>query len=408
MISIEEALGHIAGHVRPLASVRLPLDRALGHVLAEEIASDVDSPPHDKSIVDGYAMRSVDFRPGETRLDVIEEIVAGSVPRCSVTAGAAARIMTGAPLPDGADAVVMVEQTEHLDTAGSSLGQVFIRAERVNARQNIMRRASSMRQGETILRPGHVLRPMEIGLLAEVGRQAVTVVRQPTVAVLATGNELVPSDQTPTAGQIRNSNGAMLLACVRRAGGEPIDLGIARDDGAALASRMEEGLQSDVLLVSGGVSAGVLDLVPSVLAELGVRQVFHKVAVKPGKPLWFGTLTANGSTRYVFGLPGNPVSSLVCFELFVRPGLAALSGQPFRPRPVFAAKLAGDFDQRGDRVTYHPATLREEADGQVVEPLSWKGSGDLCALAASRILVRFPAGTRRFAAGSLVDVLPFD
>jgi molybdopterin molybdotransferase len=405
MISIDEALNQIASHVRPLSSVGLPIGEALGRVLAEEVASDVDSPPHDKSIVDGYALRSADVAAGKTRLRISEEVVAGDVPRHAVTAGSATRIMTGAPLPDGADAVVMVEQTDHVAAEDATLGHVLIRSDRITAGQNIMRKASSMRRGEVVLRAGHVLRPAEIGLLAEVGRTDVNVVGQPAVAVLSTGNELVPPGQIPAAGQIRNSNEAMLLACVRRAGGKAVDLGIGRDDRESLKRLMGEGLRSDVLLVSGGVSAGVLDLVPAVLGELGVRQVFHKVAVKPGKPVWFGVLEVKDSHKLVFGLPGNPVSSLVCFELFVRPALRAMSGEPFRPRNTVAAMLAGGFDQRGDRVTYYPAVLREEAGARVGEPLSWKGSGDLRTLSSANALICFPAVTRRFEAGEMVQVM---
>jgi molybdopterin molybdotransferase len=404
MISIDEALAHIASHVRPLTATTVCLHEALDRVLAEDVASDVDSPPHDKSIVDGYAVRSADVRICHTQLAVVEEVVAGDIPHQAVAAGAATRIMTGAPLPEGADAVVMVEQTEPVADR-SPLGQVLIRTGRVTSGQNIMRRASSMRQGETVLSAGHWLRPLEIGLLAEVGRTEIAVVRQPRVAVLSTGNELVPPGETPTAGQIRNSNGAMLLACVQRAGADAVDLGIGRDDRPSLTERMRDGLQSDVLLVSGGVSAGVLDLVPSVLSELGVRPVFHKVAVKPGKPLWFGVLETDSMTRLVFGLPGNPVSSLVCFELFVRPALAAMSGRPFLAAPIRTARLVSGFDQRGERVTYYPAVLGEGDGAPAVEPLSWKGSGDLRTLASANALIRFPAGTRRFEPGEVVEAV---
>jgi molybdopterin molybdotransferase len=406
MISIEEALALIAPHARPLPSVALPVAAALDRILAEEVKSDVDSPPHDKSIVDGYAIRAADFAPGTT-LTVAEEVTAGAVPQQTVLAGGATRIMTGAPLPEGADAVVMVEQTEALADQ-SPLGKVVLRADRVKLGQNIMPRSASMRQGETVLVSGHRLRPMEIGLLAEVGRAKVRVIRQPTVAVLSTGNELVPPEQLPSAGQIRNSNGAMLFASVQQSGAKAVELGISRDDRDALAALMREGLAHDVLLVSGGVSAGVLDLVPGVWAELGVDQVFHKVAVKPGKPLWFGVLKREVETKLVFGLPGNPVSSLVCFELFVRPALDALSGRGFRERPSVSARLASSFEQRGERVTYFPAIVRDGGGVRLARPLEWKGSGDLRALASANALIRFPSGTRKFEPEEVVDVVRFD
>ncbi|HEV3339919.1 MAG TPA: gephyrin-like molybdotransferase Glp [Pirellulales bacterium] len=403
MISIEEALNQIRAHVRPLASERVPLADALDRVLAQDVASDIDSPPHDKSIVDGYAVRSADLSSPATTLSVLEEIVAGAVPKQAVVAGTATRIMTGAPVPAGADAVVMVEQTELVGK-----DRVRIEFQRIAPGQNIMPRAASMRRDETVLQAGRALRPMEIGLLAEVGQSEVSVLRRPRVAVLPTGNELVSPAEIPAAGQIRNSNGVMLLSAVRRAGGEPTDLGVGRDDRGSLRRLIAGGLHGDMLLISGGVSAGVLDLVPAVLAELGVRQVFHKVNIKPGKPLWFGVLETDGTAKLVFGLPGNPVSSLVCFELFVRPATRALAGHPFEPRPMAAARLSADFQQRGDRVTYHPARLHRSAGSTSAEPLLSKGSGDLRTLAAADGLIRFDSGTRLFKAGETVEIVTLD
>jgi molybdopterin molybdotransferase len=249
---------------------------------------------------------------------------------------------------------------------------------------------------------------MEIGLLAEIGRSEVLVFRRPRVAVLPTGDELVSPADVPAAGQIRNSNGAMLLAAVRRAGGVPNDLGIGRDDRESLRRLIGEGLQCDVLLISGGISAGVLDLVPGVLADMGVRQVFHKVNIKPGKPIWFGVLETDGAPKLVFGLPGNPVSSLVCFELFVRPALRAMAGHLFRPHETVAARLAADFQQRGERVAYHPARLKQEVGSMSVEPLSWQGSGDLRTLARANALIRFDAGDRLFKTNEPVEVVLVD
>lgn len=401
MISVDEALVEIERRLWRPSAERVAVADAAGRVLAESVASDIDSPPYDKSIVDGYALRAAEVSQQPTALVVIEEVVAGAVPRRSLSAGEATRIMTGAPLPEGADAVVMVERTESL--AGDGLGQVVVRSEGIVAGQNIARRATSMRRGEVVLHLGHRLRSIEIGVLSEVGRVEVEVARRPHVAVLATGNELVPPTELPASGQIRNSNGAMLVSAVRRAGCLPIDLGIGRDEPQALTRLITDGLQADVLLISGGVSAGVLDLVPGVLAGLGVRQVFHKVRVKPGKPVWFGVREEAGSTL-VFGLPGNPVSSLVCFELFVRPALIALAGGPFEPATISRAALAAPFVHRGERPTYHPGYLAAAHEGWRVEPLAWQGSGDLRTLASANSLIHFAAGERTYHVGDLVAV----
>jgi molybdopterin molybdotransferase len=233
----------------------------------------------------------------------------------------------------------------------------------------------------------------------------VRVARRPTLAVLATGNELVPAEQTPAPGHIRNSNGPMLLAAAQAAGAVAVDLKIARDDAQQLRSLIARGLEHDVLVISGGVSAGVLDLVPGVLAELGVQQVFHKVHLKPGKPLWFGVLARGPVDTLVFGLPGNPVSSLVCFELFVRPAIGQLAGRGDTSLVEVAAELAVDYLQRGDRPTYFPARLANVDGRHRVEPLRWQGSGDLRTLVQANALAYFPPGERAYRAGETVRVL---
>ena len=316
MISVEQALQLILEQTWPATGESVSLAESDGRVLIEEVLSDLDSPPHDKSMVDGYAVLRSDLESLPVKLRVQEEVTAGQVPQAPLQPGLATRIMTGAPVPAEAEAVVMVEQTQTSSDA-DGIEWVEIAEVRLPESGNIMLQGTSLRAGEVILSAGRTIRPLEIGLLAEVGRHQVQVSLVPSVAILSTGNELVDVDQSPQAGQIRNSNGPLLNALVQRAGAKPVPLGIGRDDLDDLRQLVAQGLQEDVLVLSGGVSAGVLDLVPQVLQELGVEQIFHKVNLKPGKPLWFGV---NADTQtLVFGLPGNPVSSLVCCELFVRP-----------------------------------------------------------------------------------------
>jgi molybdopterin molybdotransferase len=407
MLSVEEALELVAKNTVPLPPQRVPLGEAAGLVLAEEVTSEVNSPPYDKSMMDGYAVQSADRQ--QVR-HVLEEVAAGAVPRYAVTPGTATRIMTGAPLPEGADAVVPIEQAELIDATTVRLQQV----EPV-AGQNILRLGASLRAGDVVLHGGALLRPIEIAILAEIGHGIVSVRPRPRVAVLPTGNEIVPLGERPGQGQIRNSNGPMLLAAAARAGAESIDLGIGRDDQAELTRLIDGGLAADVLVLSGGVSAGTFDLVPAVLAEVGVEKVFHKVALRPGKPLWFGVKQDDERRVLVFGLPGNPVSSFVCFELFVRPAISALAGRGFAVSATIPARLSHRFDYRGGRASYLPARMgraRREAGRQTVsapasiEILPWQGSADLTTLARADALVRLGSEPTLLEAGTLVDALP--
>ena len=415
MLTVAEAIAEIVSHVGRLPPTRVALADALGLVLAEDVFSDLDSPPFDKSLMDGYAVRSRDVSTGKARLRVTEEVLAGQVARHSVGAQEAIRIMTGAPIPDGADAVVPVEHTR-LDATDA---EVLVETPAVAPGRNILKRGESTRQGTRVLSAGRQVRPQETGCLAELGKDTVSVYPRPRIAVLATGDELVPVSETPGPGQIRNSNEAMLAAQVRRLGAEPIPLGVARDRHAELSERIAEGLACDMLLLSGGVSAGKLDLVPAVLAEAGVRQVFHKVRVKPGQPIWFGILdrpadagagiserkhVRTPSPCCVFGLPGNPVSSLVCCELFARTGIRRLMGiEPAVPAPVLA-RLTKDHFAGGNRPTYHPARWEATGTESVVEAVRWVGSADLCATVEANAMVLFPEGERMYSAGTMVDV----
>jgi molybdopterin molybdotransferase len=400
MIGVDEALSLVLDRARPGPQRTLPLRQAVGHVLAEDIACSLDSPPYDKSLVDGYAVQSSDCAAAGRVLRVLEQVTAGRVPQQRVTAGTATRIMTGAPIPGGADAVVMIERTALVPG-----GEEAVRIEMpVRPDQNIMRRGESMRVGQTVLRRGHALRAIETGLLAELGVSAVHVFSRPTVAVLATGDELVSCHEIPAAGQIRNSNGPLLEQLVVASGCPVRDLGVARDTEPELNQRIAEGLQDDVLLLSGGVSAGVLDLVPHVLKQRGAVEVFHQVQMRPGRPLWFGFVAGEGSDKLVFGLPGNPVSALVCFHLFVRPGLARLAGRAGEGLCRATAVMTRDYQHRSDRPTWHPGRAHEQDGAWRVEPLDWRGSADLRTLADANVLIQFAPGPRTIAAGQSVVV----
>jgi molybdopterin molybdotransferase len=398
MLTVAEAQAIVLRHSRPLPPETVPLDALLSGpaaVLAEGVVSDIDMPPYDKALMDGYAVRAADLPTGQGTLTVIEEVTAGRTPQHALAGGQATRIMTGAPIPTGADAVVMVERTR------CEGNRVVIDDRPPRSGQNIMPRGREMRRGETVLAAGSVLRPQEFGVLATVGRARIPVHPAPRVAVLCTGDEVVEAGESPGPGQIRNGNGPMLCAQVLRAGGAPTYLGIARDRLESLSPLVKDGLRSRVLLLSGGVSAGKLDLVPGVLQEAGVEPHFHKVEMKPGKPVFFGT---RGDTL-VFGLPGNPVSALVCFELFVRPALRRLAGHAEAGPFIVRAALAEDFAYRTDRPTYHPACLDVAETGWHVRAVPWYGSPDLRGLTKANAFVIFPAGDHQHRAGQVFDVL---
>lgn len=402
MLSVADALHTILEHCQPLPAQPLPLSPSiLGSVLAEDILSDLDMPPFDKSLMDGYAVRSSDAPAGKAILDILEELSAGKVPSRDLAPGQATRIMTGAPIPPGADAVVPIEKTHLLQAR-----QVELRADSVKPGQNILLRGREMKQGECVLPKGTVLRPQELGVLATVGRTVVQLTPPPRVALLATGDELIEPDQVPGPGQIRNSNASMLLAQSARAGSIPRYLGIARDSLDSLRPLVLQGLEtSEILVLSGGVSAGKLDLVPDLLREVGVVAHFHKVQMKPGKPLFFGSYASPSGKRLVFGLPGNPVSSFVCFELFLLPAIRRLAGHPQVERPRGMARLLESFRHQSDRPTYHPATLSPDASGWTVQPVRWFGSADLRALLGANALLLLPPGERTWQSGETVETL---
>jgi molybdopterin molybdotransferase len=397
MLSVAEAQQIVLTHAKPQPPETLPIGPALlGQVLSEDISSDIDMPPYDKAMMDGYAVRSEDLSGGRGTLTVIDEILAGQTPTRTVGPGQAARIMTGAPIPRGCDAVVIVERTQRADG-----NRVSISDAPTAPGDNILAAGREMRLGDRVLAAGTMLRPQEFGTLASVGRTTAAMYPRPQIAILPTGDEIVDVSEVPGPGQIRNGNGPMLVAQVARAGGVPRFLGIARDREEHLRTLVTEGLRYPLLLLSGGVSAGKLDLVPGVLESLGVKAHFHKISMKPGKPLYFGSRDG----YLVFGLPGNPVSSLVCFELFVRPAIRRMMGHPDAGPQMVNARLIEDFSYRTDRPTYHPAWLEAGESVWQVRAMPWFGSSDLRGLSASNAFVLFPPGDHQHRAGQHYPVL---
>jgi molybdopterin molybdotransferase len=401
--SVEHAWSIIEEQIPPAPARAVPLARASGLVTASSIRATGDSPPFDKSLMDGYAIRAADYLAGVRDFIVIDEITAGRTPRIPVASGTAIRIMTGAPLPDAADCVIPVELIT------STVGNVITaEASKVKPGWNLARRGQAIKLGDEVLPAGTLLGPAQLGALAEMGLAHVDAIPRPTVSIVATGDELVAYDTAPGPGQIRNSNELMLVTQVERAGATLTHSTIARDNHADLTAAIRRGLEADFLVLSGGVSAGILDLVPSVLAECGCEQVFHGCNVKPGKPIWFGKLAAqrssDGRPRWIFGLPGNPVSSMVCFELFVRTGILRRRGISPPTPTMHPARLASSHDSKDSRPTYFPAVVSPTDQGLTARLLNWQGSFDLqtVALANGFVLLK-SAG--EYAAGDQVQTL---
>lgn len=404
MLSVEEALAAVLDRALPLPPARVPLAKGVGRRLAEDVTAPEPIPPFDKSLMDGFALSRAALdaiaAAGSLRLPVIERIVAGETPRFPAGERSASRVMTGAPIPEGTNAVVPVEDVRFGE--GDEGPWADFEAATARPGKHVLRQGEVIGAGEVVLSAGTIVRATHVGLLAELGYVKPLVQRAPKVAILSTGDELVDPSQTPGPGQIRNSNGSLLKALVESEGAETIDLGIARDSENELREKVARGLEADVLMLSGGVSAGVLDLVPQTLASLGVQEVFHKLKLKPGKPLWFG-----GRERtLVFGFPGNPVSTLIGFVLFGAPALQALSGEAKAGPASFEATLVATHAQRGDRPTYWPGRLIASDSGSArVEPLPWKGSADQTAYALADCLIVFPAGDREWDEGETVRCL---
>ncbi|MBI2906105.1 MAG: molybdopterin molybdotransferase MoeA [Chloroflexi bacterium] len=415
MISVEEARERILGFVRVLDFEVKPLLDCLGQVLAEDAYSTLDVPPSDSAAMDGFAVRADDIRgasPSSPRvLRVIGEVAAGRVPQHTVTSGTAVRIMTGAAVPPGADTVIRFEDTNEAAQKASSLSgalshvSIFVEEARGI---NVRLAGEEIKKGELVVAKGAVLRPAEIGVLASLGKSKVRVVRRPLVAVLATGDELVDIDEPLPPGKIYNSNSYGLAALVRRYGGIPKVLGIARDTIPALTEKIGEGLDADMFLTSAGVSMGDYDVVKDVLASLG-EVGFWTVRMKPGKPLAFGLLRAEaGRMVPLLGLPGFPVSSMVTFEQFARPAILKMLGKKNFDKPVVEAIFEGNIGNRDGRRVYARAAVTKR-DGQYHAALSGpQGSGILTSMVRGNGLVVVPEDVTSLGKGDRVQVQMLD
>jgi molybdopterin molybdotransferase len=366
---------------------------ALGFVLAQEVKTDREYPPFNRATRDGYAVFAADAKAG-AKLRCTGEIKAGDRVTKELWAETCVQIMTGAAVPSGADAVVMIEQTKR------DGDEVRFDRDAVPG-QNIVPHGSEARAGQTILSPGMRLGYAELALAAQVGAVELQCVQKPRVAILSTGDEVVPVDSLPARFQIRNSNSVSLASQVRLAGGRPVLLGNAMDREDDLSAKIKRGLQEDLLVLSGGVSMGKYDLVESVLCGMGAEFYFDSVAIRPGKPAVFGKC---GET-FVFGLPGNPVSTMVTFDLFVTPAVDLLSGSEPRPLPFVQARLTEALQERPGLTHFLPARANWQAENLEVRTLKWQGSGDVAALAKANCFVVVPADKERIEAGENVSVL---
>lgn len=412
MYTVFEAIQAILQQVPVPQKEQVSLLQALHRVLVQDVLASEESPAFPKALMDGFAVSvtkglvhagqlSEDSEP--LRLRVVETVVAGQVPHREPNQNEAVRIMTGAPVPSNCCCVVPVEQVEFHEQHPE---WVVIHRNQLVLGANILAMGAIAHVGDLLLHAGTQLQPSQIGALAEFGISSVSVSKRPRVAVLATGNELVHFSRQPGAGCIRNSNQPMLAAQIQTANAIPQLLGIAKDSAESLQAGISAGLRADVLLLTGGVSAGILDLVPQQLEMAGVTQIFHGVLMKPGKPLWFGIRKDRGHVCLVFGLPGNPVSSLACFELFVRPALRLLSGLP--GESLFHATLTEPFQVWGHRPVYQPVALSQKCGTMLAQPVPWSNSSDLKATVNANGMALLEPEHGPYGAGECVTVWPWN
>ena len=396
MLSVEDALEIVLAHTPRLEAEEVELADALGRVLAEDVRADADMPPFDRSAMDGYAVRAADVADAPVVLEVAGQVRAGQHADRPLPPRQAMQVMTGAPVPAGATAVQPVEKTRAV--AGGARVEIL---EPVPTGAHIARQGAEGHAGDEVVARGGTIDPATIAVLAATGKGKVLVGRRPTVSVLVTGDELVDVWQAPTRGHIRNSNGYALLAQARWAGADARSLGVVPDQAPLIAQAVREGFSSDVLVISGGVSEGAFDLVEEVLARFDVGVLFSKVAIKPGAPLVFG----RRGDKLVFGLPGNPVSAQVTFDLFARAALLRMQGARVVSRPSVEVELVESVSNRSGRRNHLPARVRVEGGRLLASPLRSVGSADVVAHARANALVVLGAEQLKAEAGEKVPAV---
>jgi len=399
MISVDTAVKIVTDLTGPLPAKTVPFESALGLCLAQDVQSDINMPPFERSAMDGYAVIAEDTARAPVELTVIEDIAAGHMPTKKVQHGQVSKIMTGAAVPVGADAVVKVEETEDL------LPHNRVRILRtIDKGRNISKMGEDMKVGQIVLRKGMPIRPQEIGILATVGKARVEVFPAPKVGIISTGTELVDVESTPSAAQIRNSNGYSLAAQARSLKADVELLGTVKDTKEEISRIMHRGLQKDILILSGGVSMGEYDLVGDVMKDLNTQIYFEKVALRPGKPVIFG----KKDKTFIFALPGNPVASFVTFELFIYPAIRKMMGFTTLHRTTLKASLEVEILVKRKRREYRPAFLRMHNNQWFASPVEWHGSADLLSTTRANCLLIVREDAEKLSVGQLVDVVLLD